>query len=50
MRTSNALAVLTMFIGGTILGRHAGGSPLRYGLAMAGIGVTLAAIIISLGG
>jgi VIT1/CCC1 family predicted Fe2+/Mn2+ transporter len=50
MRTSNALAVLTMFIGGMILGHHAGGSPLRYGLAMAGIGVTLAAIIISLGG
>jgi hypothetical protein len=50
MRTSNALAVLTMFVGGMILGRHAGGSPLRYGLAMAGIGVALAAIIISLGG
>jgi len=50
MRTSNALAVLTMFIGGTILGHHAGGSPLRYGLVMAGIGVTLAIIIISLGG
>jgi hypothetical protein len=50
MRTSNALAILTMFIGGMTLGHYAGGSPLRYGLAMAGIGVTLAAIIISLGG
>jgi VIT1/CCC1 family predicted Fe2+/Mn2+ transporter len=50
MRTSNALAVLTMSIGGMILGRHAGGSTLRYGVAMAGIGVTLAAITISLGG
>jgi VIT1/CCC1 family predicted Fe2+/Mn2+ transporter len=50
MRTSNALAVVTMFVGGMLLGRHAGGSPIRYGLAMAGIGVTLAAIIISLGG
>jgi len=50
MRASNALAVLTMFIGGMILGHHAGGSPLRYGLVMAGIGVTLAVIIISLGG
>ena len=50
MRASNVLAVLTMFIGGMILGHHAGGSPLRYGLVMAGIGVTLAAIIISLGG
>jgi VIT1/CCC1 family predicted Fe2+/Mn2+ transporter len=50
MRTSNSLAVLIMFIGGVILGHHAGGSPLRYGLAMAGIGVALAAIIVSLGG
>jgi hypothetical protein len=50
MRTSNALAVLIMFTGGVILGHHAGGSPLGYGLAMAGIGVTLAAIIIALGG
>lgn len=50
MRISNGLAVLIMFIGGMILGHHAGGNPMRYGLAMAGIGLALAAIIISLGG
>jgi len=50
MRVSNALSILTMFIGGTILGKYAGGSPWRYGLAMTAIGAVLVAIIIALGG
>jgi VIT1/CCC1 family predicted Fe2+/Mn2+ transporter len=50
LRISNALAVLTMFIGGLILGRYAGGKPLTYGFAMAGIGIALVTIIIALGG
>ena len=50
MRVSNGLAVLTMFIGGTMLGKYAGGSPWRYGLAMTAVGIVLVAAIIALGG
>jgi VIT1/CCC1 family predicted Fe2+/Mn2+ transporter len=50
LRVSNALAVITLFIGGFALGRYTGGRPLAYGLAMSGIGVALLAIIIALGG
>lgn len=50
LRVSNGLALLTMFIGGTMLGRYAGGSPWRYGLALSAIGAVLVVIIIALGG
>jgi VIT1/CCC1 family predicted Fe2+/Mn2+ transporter len=50
MRVSNALAIATLFFGGCLLGRHARGSPWKYGLAMAGIGIVLVAAIIALGG
>jgi VIT1/CCC1 family predicted Fe2+/Mn2+ transporter len=50
LRVSNALAVVTLFAGGYVLGRHAEGSPWRFGLAMAAIGTVLVAAIIALGG
>jgi VIT1/CCC1 family predicted Fe2+/Mn2+ transporter len=50
LRVSNGLAVATLFVGGWILGRHAEGSPWRFGLAMAAIGAALVAAIIALGG
>jgi len=50
LRVSNALALATLFSGGLVLGRYAGGSPWRWGLAMVAIGTALVAIIIALGG
>lgn len=50
MRASNALGLATLFAGGWLLGRHAGGSPWRYGFGMAAIGALLVAVIIALGG
>jgi VIT1/CCC1 family predicted Fe2+/Mn2+ transporter len=50
LRVSNALALVTLFIGGFILGRYAGGSPWRYGFGMAAVGVVLVIAIIALGG
>jgi hypothetical protein len=50
LRVSNGLAVATLFAGGYSLGRHAGASPWRFGLAMAGIGVVLVGAIVALGG
>jgi hypothetical protein len=50
LRVSNALAVATLFAGGYLLGRYAGASPWRFGLAMASLGVVLVATIIALGG
>lgn len=50
LRASNALGLVTLFAGGWVLGRHAGGSPWRYGLGMAAIGAVLVAVIIALGG
>lgn len=50
LRVSNALALVTLFIGGLMLGRYAKGKPWQYGLAMAGIGVILVAAIVALGG
>jgi len=50
VRVSNYLALATLFIGGYMLGRYAGGSPWRSGVAMAGIGVVLVIGIIALGG
>jgi VIT1/CCC1 family predicted Fe2+/Mn2+ transporter len=50
MRVSNLLAVLTLFAGGYVLGRHARANPWGFGFAMAGIGAVLVAAIIALGG
>ena len=50
MRVSNAVALVTLFAAGYMLGRHAGFVPLRSGLAMAAIGVVLVAVTIALGG
>jgi VIT1/CCC1 family predicted Fe2+/Mn2+ transporter len=49
-RTSNAIAVLILFLAGHALGRHAGYLPWRTGLTMAAIGVVLVALTIALGG
>jgi VIT1/CCC1 family predicted Fe2+/Mn2+ transporter len=49
-RTSNAIAVLILFLAGHALGRHAGYLPWRTGLAMAAIGVVLVMLTIALGG
>ncbi len=50
MRASNLVSLATLFAGGWILARHAGGSPWKSGLAMAAIGAALSAAIIALGG
>jgi VIT1/CCC1 family predicted Fe2+/Mn2+ transporter len=50
LRVSNALSVLMLFMAGWALGRYAGGSPWRSGLAMAVTGVVLIGAIIALGG
>jgi VIT1/CCC1 family predicted Fe2+/Mn2+ transporter len=50
LRVSNALALVTLFICGVILGRYAGGTPWKYGLTMTAVGIVLVAIIIALGG
>jgi VIT1/CCC1 family predicted Fe2+/Mn2+ transporter len=50
LHLSNLLGVATLFLGGLALGRHAGGSPWKYGLALAATGAALVAIIIALGG
>ena len=50
LRVSNLFAVATIFACGLILGRHAGGKPWRYGLAMSAIGLVLVGVIITLGG
>ncbi|WP_250453045.1 hypothetical protein [Caballeronia sp. ATUFL_M2_KS44] len=50
LRVSNLLAIATLYIGGAMLGRYAGGRPWVYGLALSAIGVGLLSIIIALGG
>jgi len=50
MRVSNAIAVVLLFAGGLVLARHAGLRPWRTAFSMVGIGVTLVAITIVLGG
>jgi VIT1/CCC1 family predicted Fe2+/Mn2+ transporter len=50
MRLSNGLALATLYAFGHLLGRHTGGRPWTYGLAVAAIGVVLVAIIMALGG
>jgi len=50
MRVSNAIAVVTLFVAGYVLGRYSGGVPWRSGLVMVAIGVALVAAIMALGG
>jgi hypothetical protein len=50
LRTSNAVAVLMLFVIGWSLGRYTGRSALNTGLGMVGVGVVLVGIIVALGG
>ena len=50
LRASNLVSLGILFIAGWVLGRHAGGSPWRGGLAMAVTGAGLVGAIMALGG
>ena len=50
MRTSNAVALVILFIGGYRLGHYAGGVAWQTGLGMAAVGAVLVSIIMALGG
>jgi len=50
LRTSNAIAVSMLMIGGWSLGRYSGMQPWLTGLSMAGLGAVLVGITIALGG
>lgn len=50
LRVSNGVAVAMLFVSGYVLGRHAGGSPWRYGLGLTVVGAALVRMIIALGG
>ncbi len=50
LRTSNAIAVSMLMIGGWSLGRYSGITPWLMGLSMAGLGAVLVVITIALGG
>jgi hypothetical protein len=50
LRTSNAIAVIMLFIAGYGFGQYAGHRPWRMGIAMVLLGATLVGITISLGG
>ncbi len=51
MRVSQALTLVMLFIGGFVLGRHAGyNRPVRTGLSMAVLGVVLISAVNALGG
>lgn len=50
LRTSNAVAIVMMFICGWLLGRYAGGRPWITGVAMSLIGIILVLIAIIMGG
>ena len=50
LRVSHGVALVMLFAGGVVLGRHAGGSPWRTGLGMTVIGALLIAAIWRLGG
>lgn len=50
LRVSNGVALVMLFISGWFLGRHAGGSPWRYGAMFTVIGAALVNAIIALGG
>jgi VIT1/CCC1 family predicted Fe2+/Mn2+ transporter len=50
LRTSNAVAIAMLFVGGWSLGRYSGMRPWLMGLSMAGLGAVLVVITIALGG
>jgi len=50
LRTSNALAVISLFLCGFLFGRHAGLPPWPTGLIMVAVGIVLVSIAIALGG
>jgi len=50
LRISNGIAIIMLFMTGYSMGRHAGYSPWRVGLAMVAIGLVLIGITIALGG
>jgi hypothetical protein len=50
LRLSNGVAVLMLFILGTLLGQHAGRPGWRTGFGMVGVGLVLVAITMALGG
>ena len=50
LRVSNGVALVMLFLGGFLMGRYMGRSPLRSGLLMTAIGVVLVAATIALGG
>lgn len=50
MRVSNAVAVLLLFAGGFVLGRHAAHRPWLMGLTLAFVGSVLVVVTIALGG
>jgi hypothetical protein len=50
LRSSNALAVISLFLCGFFFGRHAGLPPWATGLIMVAVGVALVSIAIALGG
>jgi hypothetical protein len=50
MKTSRAVALVMLFIGGLALGRYAGYGSWKVGLMMAGLGIVLVAAIVALGG
>jgi VIT1/CCC1 family predicted Fe2+/Mn2+ transporter len=49
-RVSNALAVAVLYAQGYVVGRYAGATPWAYGVAFAGLGAVLVAVIMALGG
>ena len=50
IRASNFVSVAVLFVTGYRWGKYSGGNPIKTGLLLAAIGVTLAAIAIPLGG
>jgi VIT1/CCC1 family predicted Fe2+/Mn2+ transporter len=50
LRVSNLLGLATLYGSGHVLGRYAGASAWKFGLAMCAVGAALLAIIIALGG
>ena len=50
MRASNGVALVTLFVCGVLIGRHALGSPWRSGATMVAVGAVLIAVIMALGG
>jgi VIT1/CCC1 family predicted Fe2+/Mn2+ transporter len=50
LRMSNLMGLLTLFVSGYLLGRYAGGKPLRFAFSLSLIGALMIFAIIALGG